>query len=404
LNCIQLSRHSTPAGKVTGLPSSKSISNRALVLQALGGGELENISTARDTRLMQALIRSSEPVINVMDAGTTMRFLTAYFAVTGQTKTLTGTALMHERPIAPLVNALRQLGATIRYLGHEGFPPIETGGFTAKSKSIAIPGNISSQYISALMMIAPLLPEGLKIEITGTIASRPYIDMTAKIMHSFGADVNWSGQTIVVPAARYRPARFYVEGDWSAASYWFAVVSLAETATLTLPGLQENSLQGDRAIVEIMAKLGVRSTFHAGGVTLNKESSAPEITVNFLHCPDLAQTVLPVCAARGITGTFTGLESLRIKETDRLAALKTELAKVGAHLDEITPGQWRLTPGREWPAHIQIATYHDHRMAMGFAPWATRANLTIEEPQVVDKSYPEFWNDLRAVGFTAEIG
>jgi 3-phosphoshikimate 1-carboxyvinyltransferase len=400
LNCIQIQPCAHPSGVAAGLPSSKSISNRALVLQALGGGELENLSSARDTRLMRALIGSSDPVIDAMDAGTTMRFLTAYFTITNQHKTLTGTARMKERPIAPLVDALRTLGATIHYRGATGFPPIEVAGFTPKANALAIPGNISSQYISALMMIGPLLPGGLSITITGPVSSRPYIEMTARMMQSFGVTVQWNNATITVPETAYRPARFFVEGDWSAASYWYAIVSLAETASITLPGLQHNSLQGDRAVVEIMERLGVVTTFTVGGVTLQKGECQSEISVDFINCPDLAQTVLPVCAARGVPGTFTGLESLRIKETDRLAALQHELAKTGAALTEVSPGQWQLTPGHAWPENIRIATYHDHRMAMGFAPWATRSTLTIENPRVVDKSYPDFWSDLKAVGFT----
>lgn len=350
---------------------------------------------------MQSLISSPDPVLNVMDAGTTMRFLTAYLAVTGQSKILTGTPRMKERPIAPLVNALHTLGATIRYLEKEGFPPIEIVGFEPRTNCIAIPGNISSQYISALMMVAPLLPGGLSIEITGIIGSRPYIDMTARMMAAFGINPSWSGSTLTIPSGRYQATRFFVEGDWSAASYWFALVSLASEAMLTLPGLTAESLQGDRAIVEIMRPLGVATEFTPGGITLRKQESATQIQVDFTHCPDLAQTVLPVCAVKGVSGFFSGLESLRIKETDRIAALQKELAHVGATLHEFNPGEWRLSPATGNPTHVRIATYHDHRMAMGFAPWASRMNVTIEDPAVVDKSYPSFWEDLTAVGINA---
>lgn len=399
---VSILRNPRVAGNVAMLPASKSISNRALILQALGGGELFNLSAARDTRLMKSLIGSPEPVLNVLDAGTTMRFLTAYFTVTGQSKTLTGTARMKERPIAPLVDALRSLGASIHYLEKHGFPPIEIIRFEPRTNQIEIPGNISSQYISALMMVAPLLPDGLRIVITGKIGSRPYIDMTAQLMGAFGIKPQWKGSTLVIPGGRYTPARFVVESDWSAASYWFALVSLAEEANLTLPGLARESLQGDRAIVDIMEPLGVATVFTPDGITLRKQQSENHVQVDFTHCPDLAQTVLPVCAVKGITGDFSGLESLRIKETDRIAALQNELGKVGATLTEIAPGRWRLTPSTSTPSHVRIATYHDHRMAMGFAPWATRMDVTIEDPQVVDKSYPSFWIDLAAVGISVE--
>lgn len=398
MNTVSLSYNPKVAGEVTQLPSSKSISNRALVLHALGGGALFNLSAARDTRLMESLIGSPDHTLNVMDAGTTMRFLTAYFTVTRQSKVLTGTARMKERPIAPLVTALRSLGATIDYLERDGFPPIEIKNFQPRSAEIEIPGNISSQYISALMMVAPLLPSGLRINIIGKIGSRPYIDMTAQMMAEFGITPVWQGASIVIPPGQYQPATFTVEGDWSAASYWFALVSLAEVATVTLPGLTEASLQGDRAIVEIMRPLGVACEFGIDGLTLHKQASENSIEVDFTHCPDLAQAVLPVCALKNVVGQFKGLESLRIKETDRIAALQTELAKAGAALTEPTPGHWHLAPAPTLPKDVQIATYHDHRMAMGFAPWATRMNVTLEDPRVVDKSYPAFWDDLSAVG------
>jgi 3-phosphoshikimate 1-carboxyvinyltransferase len=388
-------------GHVAHLPSSKSISNRALVLHALGGGDLTNLSTARDTRLMESLIHSPAPIIDVMDAGTTMRFLTAYFTVTQQPKILTGTARMKERPIAPLVEALRTLGATIRYLEAEGFPPIEIQQFVPRASEIEIAGNISSQYISALMMVAPRLPQGLRIHLKGAVASRPYIEMTSQMMARFGVAVNWNGSVISVPPGTYKPTHFAVEGDWSAASYWYAFTSLAEEATLTLPGLTAESLQGDRVLVELMAPLGVASEFTAQGLLLRKQASEKQITIDFTHCPDLAQAVLPVCALKGIVGRFTGLESLRIKETDRIAALQTELAKVGARFEEVSTGEWQLTPATAIPNHVQITTYHDHRMAMGFAPLATRMQVTIEDPQVVAKSYPSFWLDLESVGIKA---
>jgi 3-phosphoshikimate 1-carboxyvinyltransferase len=398
---ITIQRNTQVRGTVHNLPSSKSISNRALLLNVLSGNQsvVSNLSAARDTRLMQALISSPDKLIDVMDAGTTMRFLTAFFALTGATKILTGTERMKQRPIALLVNALRGLGATIAYLEKEGFPPIETKGFAGqKASSVSLPGDVSSQYISALMMTAPLLPQGLTIRIEGSIGSLPYIEMTAALMKTFGVTCDFTGQSIHIPPTPYQPSRLIVEADWSAASYWFAFTALAEQAELRLPHVSRQSLQGDRVIVDVMERLGVRAVFQDDTAILRKQASAAFIEWDFKDCPDLAQTVLPVCAVKGIPGLFTGMESLRIKETDRIAALQKELGKLGAGLTEEKTGHWKLTPGKV-QEFVSINTYHDHRMAMGFAPWATLMNLKVEEPDVVNKSYPGFWEDMRTVGF-----
>lgn len=386
------------------MSSSKSISNRALILKALCENQsvVSNLSDARDTQTMNRLITSNEKLIDVLDAGTTMRFLTAYFAITNKHKVLTGTARMQERPIGILVDALRLLGATVDYLEKDGFPPIETKGFsTQKVDALTIPGNVSSQYISALMMVAPTLPKGLTITLTGKMGSVPYFQMTAALMEQFGVtcDIDLENQQIRIAPANYKPTNITVEADWSAISYWYGFTALAEEATITLPNVSEKSLQGDRVIVEIMGRLGVTSTFKNNQLFLSKKDAATELTWNFKDCPDLAQTVLPVCAAKGITGTFTGLESLRIKETDRIAALQTELGKIGATLTERETGCWTLAPGKVSSEEIIINTYHDHRMAMGLAPLATLTNLKIESPEVVNKSYPGFWDDMRNVGF-----
>ncbi|MBY0432966.1 MAG: 3-phosphoshikimate 1-carboxyvinyltransferase [Cyclobacteriaceae bacterium] len=389
-------------GNVRSLPSSKSLSNRALIIRALANQPfaIENISSARDTQLMAALVNSSSHLIDVMDAGTTMRFLTAYFGVTGQSKTLTGTARMKERPIHLLVNALRQLGVTIRYVEKEGFPPIEVGGFTKQNtRELAIRGDVSSQFISALMMIAHVLPEGLTILLEGKIGSKPYIHMTGELMRYFGAQLQIEASKIVIQPGKYSGKVYTVEPDWSAASYWFAIVALAEEASIVLPGVKSESLQGDRAIVDIMQPLGVLSEFKPEGLSLKKtQISATSLSWDFSDCPDLAQTVLPVCAALQVKGRFTGLESLRVKETDRIAALQNELKKIGAELSE-EGSEWVLTPGPAPKASPVFHTYHDHRMAMGFAPLATRMNITIEDSSVVKKSYPTFWDDLKAIGF-----
>lgn len=351
---------------------------------------------------MNRLVTSPDSIIDVMDAGTTMRFLTAYFAITNNHKVLTGTARMKERPIGILVDALRELGVTIDYLEMEGFPPIETKGFvTQKTNTLTIPGNVSSQYISALMMVAPTLPMGLTLSLTGKIGSVPYIQMTAALMQEFGAicQIDLEAQKIAIPPMAYKPTDITVEADWSSISYWYGFTALAETAAITLPNVSEKSLQGDRVIAEIMDRLGVTSIFKNNQLFLSKKDAATELTWNFKDCPDLAQTVLPVCAAKGIRGTFTGLESLRIKETDRIAALQTELGKIGATLTEVETGCWFLVPGKVSSNEIIINTYHDHRMAMGLAPLATLTNLKIESPDVVNKSYPGFWDDMQSVGF-----
>ncbi len=406
---LSVSKKSHLTGITHKLSSSKSISNRALILKALSGDQsiVRNLSDARDTQLMNRLIASEDKIIDVMDAGTTMRFLTAYFALSGKNKILTGTARMKERPIGILVDALRLLGATVDYLEKDGFPPIETKGFsTQQVDALTIPGNVSSQYISALMMVAPTLPKGLTITLSEKMGSVPYFQMTAALMEQFGVccDVDLQSQQIKIAPTSYKPVNITVEADWSAISYWYGFTALAEEATITLPNVSEKSLQGDRVIADIMDKLGVCSSFKNNQLILTKQKAAYEISWDFKDCPDLAQTVFPVCAAKGITGTFTGLESLRIKETDRIAALQNELGKIGATLTEPQTGTWKLTPGKVPNEEIFINTYHDHRMAMGLAPLATLTNLKIESPEVVNKSYPGFWEDMRTVGFTISEG
>lgn len=404
---LLIKQHSSLNGEVKRLPSSKSLSNRALILQALSGPAkswVSNLSDARDTVLMNKLVGSTEKVVDVMDAGTTMRFLTAYFSTKGANKIMTGTARMKERPIGLLVDALRTIGVEIDYLERDGFPPIEIKGFAGqKVDEVSIPGNVSSQYISALMMTGPALPRGLRIKLTGKVGSRPYIDMTAALMKHFGVEAEFRGDTIHVKHSAYKANPYRVEGDWSGASYWFAFTALAKNASIYLPGMADKSLQGDREIVDIMKLLGVTATFDKNGVQLTKSDvTQRSIEWNFTDCPDLAQTVLPVCAAKGVVGTFTGLESLYIKETDRVAALRAELSKIGATIVEPKQGVWRLEPGvkgAEGIRHVEIETYHDHRMAMGLAPLATMMDVTIKSPDVVNKSYPGYWEDVKAVGF-----
>lgn len=401
MNTLSIKSKSRFSGIAERLPASKSISNRVLILDALSGSKstLHNLSDANDTQLMLKRIGSPERVIDVEDAGTTMRFLTAYFSVTGQHKTLTGTDRMKERPIGILVDALRSLGAEITYLEKEGFPPLEIKQFSGqKTNAISIRGDVSSQFISALMMIAPVLPQGLSLRLEGKVGSRPYIEMTASLMKAFGVDVELLEREVQIPAGKYQPTTFSVESDWSAASYWFAFTALAEEAEVQLPRLFLESLQGDSAIVGVMRQLGVNTTTEGDAIRLTKGTSSDNLSHDFTHCPDLAQTVAVVCAARGIPGKFTGLESLRIKETDRIAALQNELRKIGADLVEFAD-HWELRPSAKLPGSAHFNTYKDHRMAMAFAPLAALMNVEIENPSVVRKSYPRFWDDLKTVGF-----
>jgi 3-phosphoshikimate 1-carboxyvinyltransferase len=402
MNLLTILPSSSLYGFVKDLPSSKSISNRALILNALAGnkGKLHNLSNANDTQLMQRLVFSKEEIINVEDAGTVMRFLTAYFAVTNQPKTITGTARMKERPIGILVEALRSLGFEINYNEKVGYPPIKIEHRKSKIENyVSVQGDVSSQFISALMMIAPTLPNGLILELTGKIGSRPYIEMTATLMRKFGARISFENNRIEVSSAKLSIDEFTIEGDWSSASYWFAFVALSKKAEVLLPNMALHSLQGDRVIVEIMENLGVSCEPQGDKLLLKKIDSRSTLQWDFSNCPDLVQTVAVVCAAKGIRGTFTGLESLRIKETDRIVALQTELGKIGGQL--IEEGEvWKLIPSSKLPESIQVHTYHDHRMAMAFAPLAMLMKVVIEEPDVTRKSYPKFWEDVKSLGFS----
>ncbi|ALD22726.1 3-phosphoshikimate 1-carboxyvinyltransferase [Hymenobacter sp. DG25A] len=395
-----------PLRGIAQLPASKSESNRVLILQALaGGGSLSNLSDANDTQLMQRLLSMPDAdVVDAEDAGTVMRFLTAYLAVTNRHVLLTGTTRMRQRPIGVLVDALRQLGARISYEEQQGYPPLRLEGWvsaaTEEMPELMVRGDISSQYISALLMIAPMLPGGLRIRLTGTVGSRPYIRMTQALMQHFGARARDLGSVLEVQPQPYQPADYTVESDWSAASYWYAMVALGPAGSeITLTGLRRHSLQGDQAIVAIMEQLGVATEYVADGMHLTQIAPGPAVAQDFTHCPDLAQTVAVVAAALEIPVDMTGLESLRIKETDRIAALQTELAKFGGELADLGEGRFRVTAAN-FRVHGQtIETYHDHRMAMAFAPLALRGPLTIVAPQVVRKSYPQFWKELKKAGF-----
>lgn len=401
----------TLSGEIT-LAGSKSISNRTLIIRALCGESfpISHLANAKDTDLLQGLLASTEEVRDAGAAGTTFRFMTAYLSTQEGTQTLTGTERMKLRPIGVLVDALRILGANIDYLEKEGYPPLQIGppdNFGINNK-VQISASTSSQYISALLMIAPTLPNGLELELVGKIVSRPYIEMTLSQMAYFGVQHEWEGQFIWVAPQQYQPKPFVVEADWSAASYYYAMAAFATEVDLQLNGLFEDSLQGDAVLTEIMTSLGVKTTFNAGGVHLSKTGTPlPEVfEYDFLKCPDLAQTIAVVCAGLGVTGRFTGLETLRIKETDRIAALDVELAKVGVKVIEeplTADGKayFRIEGKAVVPAIApEFATYEDHRMAMAFAPLAFMGTIKIHEPEVVVKSYPDFWRDLQAIGFS----
>ncbi len=366
---------SHPTGQIDTkikLVSSKSESNRSLIINAVAGNkcQLDNLSEARDTRTMLRLLTNNEHTLDVLDAGTTMRFLTAYTAlgIKEGERVMTGTPRMCERPIGLLVDALRELGADITYLKNEGYPPLQLKPFKGQQTSLLkIRGDVSSQYISALVMVAPLLPEGLKLELTGKISSRPYIEMTLDLMKHFGVKTHWEENTIVVPKGQqYTANQYTIESDWSGASYWFSIVALAKDAKIEVLGLKENSLQGDSAIVKIAEQLGVKSEFTKDGILLTKGTHVAETHIDFSHCPDIAQTVAVIAAAKKMKVSMTGLESLRIKETDRIQALQNELGKFGATMNEIEPDKF-LVDGTNFKLNeTPIDTYDDHRMAIEY--------------------------------------
>lgn len=389
---------------VVQLTSSKSESNRALLINALSGNKLslDNLSAARDTQTMFKLLQEpGQETWDVLDAGTTMRFCTAYLAVRGEGQTITGTRRMKQRPIGLLAKSLQQLGATIVYVEKEGYPPLKISRIIdQKANEIEIPGNVSSQFISALLMIGPCLPEGITLKLTTEVFSRPYIEMTLGLMERFGIRSKWKEDEISIKKQTYWEGSYTIESDWSGASYWYSMAALSQSGSLKLLGLREKSLQGDQQIAEIMRKMGVNTVYDSTGAQLIKTARLEkEITIDFKTCPDLAQTVMVAAAAKGVTLKMTGLESLRIKETDRIAAMQTELAKIGSTLTE-EDHTWTMTPGPLVKNTPTIHTYEDHRMAMAFAPLCQVMDLEIDDPEVVRKSYPAFWDDLRSVDVT----
>lgn len=390
------------------LPLSKSLSNRALIINALTPGALPigDMADCDDTLAVTEALSSSGDVINVGAAGTAMRFLTAYFAVQeGRTVTIDGSPRMRQRPIGPLVDALRECGARIDYAGTEGFPPLRITGTRLKGGQIKITASVSSQYLSALLMVAPLMTEGLTLLPDGEIASRPYIDMTLGLMSRSGASVEVLGDTIRVANGCYKPIPFTIEGDWSAASYWYEIAAIS-SGFVTLLGLQPKSLQGDARVADLFKVFGLQSEFDDDGMLELMPTPDPgaRLFTNLADTPDLAQTLAVTCCLLSIPFNFTGLSTLKIKETDRLSALCDELLKLGfyVHADEDCSLRWdgiRFPVGDIPP----IDTYQDHRMAMAFAPVSLFVpGIVINNAEVVTKSYPAYWDDLRKAGFTLE--
>lgn len=396
------------------LPASKSISNRALVINALSNGSMpiENISDCDDSMVVVAALRDMPRVIDIKAAGTAMRFLTSLLATRpGEEHIITGTERMRNRPISVLVDALRALGADIDYEERAGYPPLKICGRKLKGGHLMLPGNVSSQYISSLLMIGPTLEQGLTLALEGEIISRPYIDMTLAIMRQYGARAEWVGEKeIRVEPVPYEPIPYYVESDWSAASYWYEMVALSadEEASVVLPGLFEDSLQGDAAVAKMFEPLGVETVMEHGRVLIRKSGKRVETCEwNMLAQPDLAQTIVVTCCMKGVHFRISGLQTLRIKETDRIAALQKELLKYGfvltAEGDDVLQWKGEMTDQPVVPEHVSIDTYDDHRMAMAFAPIAlVKGSVVINNPEVVSKSYPSFWEDMRSAGFNIE--
>jgi 3-phosphoshikimate 1-carboxyvinyltransferase len=388
------------------LPASKSISARALIINALSDSKLpvNNTADCDDTNALTAALASSGTHFDIGAAGTAMRFLTAFFAHRPGEWTITGSKRMQQRPIALLVEALNSLGASVEYVGETGFPPLNIHGRKLRGGEVKLPGNVSSQYISALLLIAPMMEEGLTVNLSSPPTSIPYINLTIGLMRSFGAMVEWVGERCIqVWPKPYIPVPFTVESDWSAASYWYSMVSLSD-AEIMLEELSEKSMQGDAEIVSLYKKLGVDTLFtNAGAVIRRNVERCTELVQDFASTPDIAQTLAVGCCLLDIPFRFTGLHTLRIKETDRIAALISELGKLGYILESPDGASLAWNGRRQAVDPSPINTYEDHRMAMSFAPAALVLNegIDIADPQVVTKSYPQYWQHIAEGG--AEI-
>ncbi|MCG6187948.1 3-phosphoshikimate 1-carboxyvinyltransferase [Maribellus maritimus] len=389
------------------LPASKSISNRVLIISSLcfNPYPIKNLSDSDDTKVLFSALLSNKSTFDIGHAGTAMRFLTAFLAKIVGVWEVTGSERMKQRPIKILVDALNQLGAKIEYLENEDCPPLRIYGSHLKGQTLVLDGSISSQYITALLMIAPTVENGLTLKLTGDITSGSYIELTLRLMQKFGIQYQWEENEISVPEQNYFPMEFTVEADWSGASYWYQILALAEKGEVFLENLQLESLQGDANIAVWFEQFGVFSTQKENGVLLSKTKNIQpaKLELDFIENPDIAQTMACLCVAKQIPFHFTGLKTLKIKETDRIFALQNELAKFGATLTEPEHGElaWNGAIDSSIAEEIpEIKTYHDHRMALAFAPMAIAGfTLRIEDPMVVTKSYPIFWNDLKTIGF-----
>lgn len=387
--------------KITG---SKSETNRLLLLKALYPNlTLENTSNSDDSEVMEKALQENKEVIDINHAGTAMRFLTAFFATKEEHEVvLTGSSRMKERPISVLVDALTQLGATITYEEKEGYPPLRIKGKKITQNKVSLAANISSQYISALLLIAPKLAKGLELTLVGDITSVPYLQMTLSILDELGIATTFSNNIIqVLPQSKIHKAQFTIESDWSSASYFYSIIALSAIGTeITLSNYKENSLQGDSILSTIYKDLGVDTFFKGNSIRLRKTQidHTQLLVLNLNNAPDIAQTLAVTCFGLGIACKLTGLHTLKIKETDRLVALQTELQKLGANV-AITTDSLSLEPNSTIEENCSITTYQDHRMAMAFAPLALKTSLYIEEAEVVSKSFPSFWNDLKSIGF-----
>jgi 3-phosphoshikimate 1-carboxyvinyltransferase len=386
------------------ITGSKSETNRLLLLQALFPNlTLANTSNSDDSEVMQKALKGNQEVVDIHHAGTAMRFLTAYFAVNeGREVVLTGSQRMTERPIKVLVEALQQLGAQISYEKEEGYPPIRIKGQKITANKVTIPANVSSQYISALLLVAPKLENGIELTLEGEITSIPYIKMTLALLNEIGIETHFTGNTIIVKplTTSPKPQTLTVESDWSSASYFFSLVALSNEASISLSSYKQSSLQGDSALVKIYEQMGVKTHFDENKMTLVKQPNFKfeRLNLDLNNTPDIAQTIVVTSLGLGIGCHLTGLHTLKIKETDRLEALRIELTKLGAKIS-VTNDSLTLEATHHINSNVKIATYNDHRMAMAFAPLALKVPIEIENAEVVSKSYPDFWEDLRSLGF-----
>ncbi|HKG08042.1 MAG TPA: 3-phosphoshikimate 1-carboxyvinyltransferase [Pedobacter sp.] len=395
------------------LTGSKSECNRALIISSLSKGlvKVDNMSNAADTVTLNGILNNisqnspHQQIVDVGPAGTAMRFLTAYLSVLPGNFLLTGTERMKQRPIGVLAEALKAIGAKVSYAEQEGFPPLLISGPLEQGRpTVQIKGDISSQYISALLMIAPTLQQGLNLEVIGELTSLPYVRMTLDMLEEAGIKHSWKDNSIIIKPQPFTQAALAVEPDWSAASYWYSIAALADQAQISLPFLKSKSLQGDSRISEIMTAFGVNTdkTDKGIAITLTEQRFGDEV-LNLKDCPDLAQTIIVCAAALKKNLAFTGLETLKIKETDRILALQNELAKFGVKLSEDNFIYTLDCDRLHFPERVSFRTYEDHRMAMAFAPLSLLINeVVLEDMDVVEKSYPDFWKDLQKAGFTVE--